>query len=120
MPDADARKAFVSEGPLTCGKPLYAPTLNSDGTLAFCSYAQQENEFFGNLKGLSFPKVWKNASSRFRRINFLQSGGTASCRTCYFRSQPAPTIIYQVPLRPRPDGIEVEAPQTPAEFLQKF
>jgi MoaA/NifB/PqqE/SkfB family radical SAM enzyme len=119
-PDADARKAFVSEGPLTCGKPLYAPTLNSDGTLAFCSYAQQENEFFGNLKGLSFSNVWKNASSRFRRINFLQSGGTASCRTCYFRSEPAPTIIYQVPLRPLPDGIEVEAPQTTGEFLSQF
>jgi len=119
-PDADARKGFVSEGPLTCGKPLRAPTLNSDGTLAFCSYAQQENEFFGSLKRRSFSKVWKNSVSRQRRKDFLDEGGTSTCRTCYFRSNPAPTVLHQVPLRPLPDGITAEIPQSPAEFLSQF
>lgn len=119
-PNAEARKAFVSEGPLTCGKPLHAPTLNSDGTLAFCSYAQQENEFFGSLKGRPFSKVWKNSVSRQRRKGFLEGGGTRTCQTCYFRSNPAPTILHQVVLRPLPDGIEAEIPQTPEEFLKQF
>lgn len=119
-PDAGGRKALVSEGPLTCGKPLRAPTLNSDGTLAFCSYAQQENEFFGNLKNRSFSKVWKNSVSRDRRQNFLEGGGSRTCRTCYFRSNPSPTILHQVPLHQLPDGIEAEVPQTPEEFLSQF
>lgn len=119
-PDSGTRKGFVSQGELTCGKPLRAPTLNSDGTLAFCSYAQQKNEFFGNLKGRSFSKVWKSSVSRQRRREFLEGGGTCACRTCYFRSNPAPTILHQVLLRPLPDGIAAEIPQTPEEFLSHF
>lgn len=119
-PEADARKGLVSEGPLTCGKPLRAPTLNSDGTLAFCSYARQENEFFGILTGRSFSKVWKNSVSRQRRRQFLAGGGTATCRTCYFRSNPVPTILHQVPLRSLPAGLTAEIPQTPEEFLSRF
>lgn len=116
----DSRTGIVSEGPLTCGKPLHAPTLNSDGALTFCSYAQHENEFFGNLKGRSFSKVWKNSVSRKRRKEFLEGCGTQSCRTCYFRSNPVPTILHQVVLRPLPDGITAEIPQTPEEFLKQF
>lgn len=42
--EAFGRKDFIPEGQLNCAKPFYAPTLNSDGTLAFCSYAQSESE----------------------------------------------------------------------------
>ncbi len=119
-PDPSARKAFVSTGQLDCGKPLHAPTLNADGTLAFCSYAQHDNEFFGSLAKKGFSKVWKSRSSRKRRIDFLNSGGLRSCRTCYFRSAPEPTIIHQVPLRPLPDGISAEVPQSAESFLANF
>jgi MoaA/NifB/PqqE/SkfB family radical SAM enzyme len=117
-PDSGSRKGTVSQGALTCGKPLHAPTLNADGTLVFCSYARDSNEFFGSLNGQSFSKVWKHPESRRRRCEFLEAGGTRSCQTCYFRSNPAPTILHQVVLRPLPDDIKVEAPQTPEEFLK--
>ncbi len=116
--DPEHRMDFLSKGPLHCGKPFYAPTLNADGTLAFCSYAQNESEFFGSLKEHTFDTIWKCAGSRFRRLNFQQAGGTRSCRTCFFRSDHHPTIIHQVPLRPIPDGINVEAPQSPESFLE--
>jgi MoaA/NifB/PqqE/SkfB family radical SAM enzyme len=115
-----SRESFVSTGKLTCAKPLYAPTLNSDGVLAFCSYAQNENEFFGNLSAGGFSKVWKGAPARRCRQEFLRRGGTASCRTCYFRSTPSPTILHQVVLRPLPDGVEAEAPEKPEDFPARF
>ncbi len=117
---AASREGLISQGELTCGKPLYAPTLNSDGTLAFCSYARQAEELFGNLAEQSFSRVWKNRASRHRRREFLRSCGTPSCRTCYFRSKPVPTILHQVPLRPLPEGLELEIPESPESFLSRF
>ena len=114
-----SREGLVSQGNLTCGKPLYAPTLNSDGVLAFCSYARKEKEFFGDISS-SFSKVWKSRSSRRRRMGFLESGGASTCQTCYFRSDPVPTILHQVPLRPLPEGLELEIPETPESFLSRF
>lgn len=116
---ASARKDFTSQGELYCAKPLYAPTLNSDGSLAFCSYAQNETEFFGNLTETRFDQVWRNAHSRSLRINFQQAGGTISCQECFFRNKHKPTIIHQVPLRPLPDYIEVEMPQSVESFLEE-
>ncbi|MEJ2040362.1 MAG: radical SAM protein [Desulfosarcinaceae bacterium] len=117
--EARLRTDFLSKGALCCAKPLYAPTLNSDGTLAFCSYAQHGDEFFGSVKNDEIKTVWNSCSSRDRRVRFLRAGGTLSCRTCFFRGDHAPTIIHQVPLHRMPDGIEVEAPQTPESFLER-
>ena len=114
------REGVVSTGPLTCAKPLYAPTLNSDGTLAFCSYAQAENEYFGSLKEQPFDELWRGRRHRSRCRGFLKAAGTSSCRTCYFRSEPQPTILHQVPLVSLPVGIEVEKPESPEEFLRYF
>lgn len=117
---AGAREGLVSEGELTCGKPCYAPTLNSNGDLAFCSYARRDNEFFGSISEKGFSNVWKNKESRCRRIEFLKEVDMPTCRTCYFRSNPAPTIIHQVLLRPLPDGIDAEAIQSPEDFLNVY
>jgi MoaA/NifB/PqqE/SkfB family radical SAM enzyme len=119
-PIAATRKTNNLSGQLDCGKPLHAPTLNADGTLAFCSYAQYEDEFFGTLINKSFDAVWKGPLSRSRRIDFLESGGGKSCEDCYFRFEPMPTIIHQVILRPLPDGITAEAPQSIESFLSLF
>ncbi len=117
--DAANRKESTTHGQLNCAKPFYAPTLNSDGTLAFCSYAQSETEFFGNLSETSFDAVWKCHNSRTLRINFQQAGGTSSCKGCFFRTKHMPTIIHQIPLRPLPDYIKVEAPQSVESFLNE-
>lgn len=117
--EASNREEHISQGQLNCAKPFYAPTLNSDGTLAFCSYAQSENEFFGNLAEASFDTVWRSADSRALRMNFQQTGGTSSCAECFFRDKHKPTIIHQVPLRPLPDGIEVEMPKSVEAFLDE-
>ncbi len=114
-----SRKDIILDNQLNCAKPFYAPTLNSDGTLAFCSYAQSETEFFGGLAESTFDKVWKNAGSRALRSNFQQSGGTSSCKECFFRIKHKPTIIHQVPLRSLPEDIEVEQPQSVEAFLNE-
>ena len=119
-PVAATRKTNNLSEQLDCGKPLHAPTLNADGTLAFCSYAQYEDEFFGTLINKSFDSVWKGQLSRSRRIHFLESNGSKSCENCYFRFEPMPTIIHQVPLRPLPAGISVEIPQSVESFLSLF
>ncbi len=116
---ASGRNDLTSKGELCCAKPLYAPTLNSDGTLAFCSYAQNETEIFGSLAENRFDQVWRNAHSRSLRIDFQQAGGTISCQECFFRNQHKPTIIYQVPLRPLPDFIEIEMPLSIESFLEE-
>lgn len=116
--EAANRVDFLSKGFLYCGKPFYAPTLNADGILTFCSYAQYENELFGNLNNQTFNQVWKAAESRIRRLNFHRAGGTQSCKTCFFRSNHPPTIIHQVPLNSIPDDIELEGPESAEQFLE--
>jgi len=116
----ERRMDFQSKGPLYCGKPTYAPTLNADGRLAFCSYAQYHSEFFGSLDENTFPRIWKRGSSRTRRINFLEAGGTRSCRACFFRSDHNPTVLHQIPLRSIPGEMEVENPESPESFLNAF
>ncbi len=116
---ASSRKDSISQGHLNCAKPFYAPALNSDGILVFCSYAQNEAEYFGDLTENSFDKVWRNSESRSRRMNFQQAGGTSSCKECFFRIKHKPTVIYQVPLRSLPDDIEVEVPQSVESFLEE-
>lgn len=110
------REDFVSRGELTCGKPLYAPTLNSDGTLAFCSYATQEREYFGNIHKEPITDIWEKGSSRAKKRDFLKNGGSAACRTCYFRSYPKPTILFQVQLAPFPDFIKAEISMSKEDF----
>ncbi len=114
------RKEFVSKGRLTCAKPLYAPTLNADGNLTFCSYAIHQNEIFGNLSHSTFSKIWKSSQVRNNKKQFLRNEGSLACKTCYFRSAPAPTIIHQVPLDFLPDYIEIEKPCSIKSFLVKF
>jgi radical SAM protein with 4Fe4S-binding SPASM domain len=104
-------------GKLNCGKPFYAPTLNSDGQLVFCSYASYEDEFFGNLAESSFRKVWNSSASRRKRLEFKHRQGTRSCETCYFRIKHKPTMLHTVLLRELPEDLQLERPETRESFL---
>ena len=115
-PDAQGRVYKV--GPLRCGKPMYAPTLNSDGNLAFCSYAGYEDEHFGDVTDHGFKKVWRSRSAREKRIHFLKKEGTRSCETCYFRTDNDPTVIYTIPLRLLPEGLSLVRSDTKESFLE--
>ncbi|MGO9242783.1 MAG: radical SAM/SPASM domain-containing protein [Bryobacteraceae bacterium] len=115
---AEAKRLdFVRRGALDCAKPHHAPTLNSDGNLAFCSYATHSLEIFGSLETQSFRSLWRSAFARKIRVRFASQLGSEACETCYFRDVHKPTILYQVPLRPIPARISVQFPSTEEEFL---
>jgi MoaA/NifB/PqqE/SkfB family radical SAM enzyme len=111
------RQGFRPRGPLTCGLPYYAPTLNSDGTAVFCSYSVDPLEQYGDVSQEGFLKIWKSRFARENRLRFTRLGGTDSCETCFFRSNPKPCVRYNVPLRPLPAGVSVQSPVTDVEFL---
>lgn len=113
----EASRRQEQGGPLRCGKPMFAPTLNSNGELAFCSYAHFADEIFGNLALGGFKKLWRSAQARHKRLAFLQQEGTRSCGQCYFRSDHKPCILYTVPFRPLPAGITVARPVSTEAFL---
>ena len=116
-PAAGQRLDFVRRGALDCAKPHRAPTLNSDGNLAFCSYATHPLEVFGSLETQSFRSLWRSAFARGIRARFASQLGSEACGTCYFRDVHKPTILYQVPLRPMPARISIQWPSTAEEFL---
>jgi MoaA/NifB/PqqE/SkfB family radical SAM enzyme len=105
-------------GPLRCQKPLFAPTLNADGTLAFCSYATAPVENFGSLPRDDFARWWQADVVLENQRQFLDSGGTDACRTCYFRGDHVPTMLYTVGLRELPPDIRLQRPVRSAEFLE--
>lgn len=117
VPDPSRRLDFVRSGPLRCAKPHHSPTLNSDGTLAFCSYAAHPQEKFGEVAAEGFRRLWRSRRSREIRMRFARRGGSETCDTCYFRNDHTPTILHQVPLRELPPDITVAWPKTPGEFL---
>ena len=117
-PAEGKRLDFVRRGTLDCAKPHHSPTLNSDGNLAFCSYARHPMEFFGDLERQPFRALWQSAHSRGVRVRFATQLGSEACETCYFRDEHKPTILYQVPLRPMPERISLLWPSTEEEFLQ--
>lgn len=117
-PAEGKRLDFVRRGALDCAKPHHSPTLNSDGNLAFCSYAKQPLEFFGSLATQSFRSLWRSAYARDIRIRFASQLGSEACDTCYFRDVHKPTILYQVPLRPMPARLSLQWPSTAEEFLR--
>jgi MoaA/NifB/PqqE/SkfB family radical SAM enzyme len=114
---ANERVEFAQPGPLRCAKPYFSPTLNSDGTLAFCSYTVNRWELFGNLADGGFAKVWGSPFAGEIRRRFTRMGGSECCTTCYFRTGHKPTILHQVPLRPMPPDISLLRPKTQREFL---
>ena len=69
------------------------PTLKSNGRLVFCSYAADEEEFFGDVSANGFKWLWRVRESRNKRRHFLQREGTRSCETCFFRTEHKPTIL---------------------------
>lgn len=105
--DLGAGGRVYAGGSLRCGKPIYAPTLNSDGHLAFCSYAGFEEEFFGDVSARGFKRLWRSRNARRKRLDFLRSEGTRSCEKCFFRTDHKPTILYTVPLRPLPPDVSL-------------
>lgn len=115
-----ARDRIYDKGPLRCGKPMFAPTLNSDGQLAFCSYAAAKEEFFGRFPDHGLVDLWGSREAREKRINFQQRQGTQSCRRCYFRSDHKPTVLYTVQLNELPDNIRLQSPMTPEQFLSEY
>lgn len=117
-PTEGKRLDFVRRGALDCAKPHNAPTLNSDGNLAFCSYATHSLEVFGSLETQSFPSLWKSEFARNIRARFASQLGSEACGTCYFRDVHKPTILYQVPLRPMIARISIQWPSTAEEFLR--
>lgn len=114
--DRDNRSPAYA-GPLTCGKPLYAPTLNSDGKVAFCSYAKSDDEKFGDVSDRSFRRLWKSGDAARKRRDFLDNDGADPCRTCYFRTENKPTVIHTVPLGPLPSDLSLLNVRTKSEFL---
>ena len=115
--DPGQRLDFARTGPLRCAKPHHSPTLNSDGNLAFCSYAAYPEEQFGEVGAEGFRRLWRSPHSRRIRRRFKQREGSESCDTCYFRSDHTPTILHQVPLRELPPDITALRPQSVSEFL---
>ena len=111
---------IYDEGPLMCGKPVYAPTLNSDGMLTFCSYASKPEEFYGDVSQDGFRKVWKSRKSREKRSFFLKKEGTYSCTNCYFRSAHKPTIVATIPLTAFPSDISLQNPLNKKDFLRLY
>tara|TARA_R110002049_G_scaffold48080_2_gene138782 strand:+ start:766 stop:1971 length:1206 start_codon:yes stop_codon:yes gene_type:complete len=107
-PTEGLEKARVA-GRLRCGKPLRAPTLNSDGRLSFCSYASHEEEFFGSLVNESFEQLWRSPRALSLRKGFLDRGGMPTCHSCYFRTDHKPTVRFCIPLRPLPDDVQAMA-----------
>ena len=107
-PTEGLEKARVA-GRLRCGKPLRAPTLNSDGRLSFCSYASHEEEFFGSLANESFEQLWRSPRALSLRKGFLDRGGMPTCHSCYFRTDHKPTVRFCIPLRPLPDDVQAMA-----------
>ena len=117
-PSSGSRIEVARRGRLRCAKPHHAPTLNSDGELAFCSYARYPLESFGTLEGTTFRGLWSDKRSRGIRRRFQRFGGSRACMTCYFRNGQSPTIIHQVPLRPFPGDITARWPESRDEFLR--
>jgi len=116
----DASSRSSDSGPLRCGKPLFAPTLNSDGELAFCSYVQDESNFFGNLNKRGFSEIWNDPQTLAKKVDYLNNGGVAACDSCYFRSDHLPTVLYTVALKSMPDNIRLQNPITPDAFLGEY
>jgi MoaA/NifB/PqqE/SkfB family radical SAM enzyme len=112
-----AAKRIRPTGELRCGKPLYAPTLNSNGDLVFCSYAGHEEESFGSMAGASVRALWRSDDARRKRLRYLKDGGTRACQTCYFRSDHKPTMLFTVPLRPLPTDLSLVRATSPEDFL---
>ncbi len=112
-----SNRAVMNAGPLTCGKPLYAPTLNSDGDVVFCSYARAKDESFGSVTQRSFRDLWKSRESSQKRLHYLEAQGTDACRNCYFRTENKPTVIHTVPLRPLPRDLTLLTARSQADFL---
>jgi radical SAM protein with 4Fe4S-binding SPASM domain len=112
-----ANRAPAYGGPLTCGKPLYAPTLNSDGQIAFCSYSKSDAEKFGDVSQRSFRRLWQSPQAAAKRHEFLAKNGADPCRTCYFRTENKPTVIHTVPLRPFPDDLSLLTVRSKPDFL---
>ena len=112
------RGRIYDAGPLNCGKPLRAPTLNADGDLVFCSYARHAEEKFGDVSSASIKRVWRSRSAREKRLRFLVMRGTRSCERCYFRIAHEPTVLHTVALDELPPDVALERPITKAEFLR--
>ncbi len=114
---ASERVEFGQPGPLRCAKPYFSPTLNSDGTLAFCSYTINQDEVFGSVADSGLMKVWRSPYAAEIRRRFTRQGGSQCCKTCYFRTDHKPTILHQVPLRPLPPDVTPQCPETRQQFL---
>jgi len=104
-------------GMLSCGKPMYAPFLASNGDLMFCEHSFHQEENLGSLAKTGFKQLWRSEIARKKRIYFLRNGGTRSCRACYFRSKHKPTILHTVPLRPLPPDISPDQEKSKTDFL---
>ncbi len=112
----DPQNRLPGTGKFNCGKPFYAPTLNSDGNLVFCSYVDRDEEIYGDISK-SFSKIWKHKSSRRKRMIFGRLEGTQTCEKCFFRVVHRPTVPCTVPLDDFPPGLSLENKLTKEEFL---
>jgi len=116
--DRDPSARVAPMGPLRCGKPLYAPSLDSDGKLSFCNYASQDNEIFGPVEKGGLRRLWRSVQARDKRRHFETVQGTRSCGPCFFRSDHPPTILHAVPLRELPAEVSVARPETRDDLLE--
>lgn len=116
VPISGKSRMAEEEQPLQCGKPLYAPTLNSDGDLVFCSYSRSEETSFGNLFEQPVKKLWKTKSAALKRQTFLERGGLDLCSSCYFRSNTKSTILHSVQLNDLPKDLSLTAHESKDDF----
>jgi len=113
-------KRIQPRGPLMCGKPMYAPTLNSNGDMVFCSYSSSTEETFGNISKVGFKRVWRSKSARMKRLRFLNNNGTRMCEDCFFKTAHKSSTLYTVPLRPFPSDISLSRPTLKEDLLNEF
>lgn len=118
-PSAQARR-MESGGPLRCRKPLFAPTLNSDGQLAFCSYVGEDEGIFGAIPDSGFDALWTGRASQQRKQQFLDRQGIDSCTRCFFRGDHPPTMLYTVALGALPADYSLQEPWSSAAFLGEY
>jgi MoaA/NifB/PqqE/SkfB family radical SAM enzyme len=93
-----------------CRKPIFTPTLDSDGNIRFCCY-ESSNDVFGQAKFAGdCHRIWYSRDAMKLRQYFLKNNGNDICKTCYFRSVDlVPTVIKLKALRSLPPKIGIAA-----------
>jgi len=92
-PESRIEKVKVNK--FTCGKPLFLPTLDSDGYIRMCSYGGDEHRMSKIEDKNPVEKAWYGKNAREIREKFVSNKGSNLCKSCYFRSYEMPSPILE-------------------------